>query len=225
MGQRLVDGRLQGAGLAAAVGAVGRDHELGLGVVDPGAQGLGGEAAEDHGVDRADPGAGQQGDDGLGNHGQVDGHAVALGHAQGLEGVRGLLHFLGQLRVGVGAGVAGLALEVDGHPVPVAGLDVPVQGVVGGIDLAADEPLGERRVGPVQRLGEVLGPAQQLAGLLRPEGGTVGVGLGVLGGRDHGVRGELGRGRETAVLLGQVFEGIALGRLRCRGCRESAGTW
>ena len=217
VGQRVVDGRLQRAGLAAAVGAVGRDHELGLGVVDPGAQGFGGEAAEDHGVDRADPGAGQQRDDGLGNHGQVHGHPVALGHAEGLERVRGLLHLLGQLRVGVGAGVAGLALEVDGHPVPVAGLDVPVQGVVGRVDLAADEPLRERRVGPVQRLGEVLGPAQQLAGLLRPERGTVGVGLGVLGGGDHRVRGELGRRRETAVLLRQVFEGIALGRLRGRG--------
>ena len=223
VGQGLVDGGLERAGLAAAVGAVGRDDELGLGVVDPGPQGLGGEAAEDHGVDRADPRAGQQRDDGLGNHRQVHGDPVALGHAQGLEGVRGLLHLLGELGVGVGAGVARLALEVDRHPVPVAGLDVPVQGVVRGVDLAADEPLRERRVGPVQGLGEVLGPAQQLAGLLRPERGTVRVGLGVIGGGDHRVRGELGRGRETAVLLRQVFEGIALGRLHCRGSGSLLG--
>ena len=164
LGQGVVDGGLQGAGLAAAVGAVGGDHELGFGVVDPGAQGVGGEAAEHHRVDGADPGAGQQRDDGLGDHGQVDGDAVALGHAEGFEGVRGLLHLLGELGVRVGAGVAGFALEVDGHPVPEPVLHVAVQGVVGGVDLAADEPLGERRVGPVQGLGEVLAPGRAVHG-------------------------------------------------------------
>ena len=196
-GQGVVDRGLQGAGLAAAVGAVGGDHELGLGVVDPGPQGVGGEAAEHHGVDRADPGAGQQRDHGLRNHGQVDGHPVALGHAEGLEGVRGLLHLLGQLGVGVGAGVPGFALEVDGHPVPEAVLDVAVQRVVGGVDLPADEPLRERRVGPVQRLGEVLGPGPAAPGPAWPRTRAVGVGLGVHVGADHRVRRELGRRRET----------------------------
>ena len=140
-GEGLVHGGLEGAGLAAAVGAVGGDHELGFGVIDPGPQGVGGEAAEHHRVHGADPGAGQQRDDGFGDHGQVHGHAVALGHAEGLEGVRGLLDLFGELGVGVGAGVAGFALEVDGDPVPEPVFDVPVQGVVGGVDLPADEPL------------------------------------------------------------------------------------
>ncbi len=209
-GQGVVDRGLQGAGLAAAVGAVGGDHELGLGVLDPGAQRVGGEAAEHHRVHGADPGAGQQRDHGLGDHGQVDGHAVALGHAEGLERVRGLLHLLGQLRVGVGAGVAGFALEVDGHPVAEPVLHVPVQRVVRGVDLAADEPLRERRVGPVQGLREVLVPGQQLAGLLRPESGAVGVGLGVIVRADHGVRGEVLRGGKLAVLMQQVFKSVAL---------------
>ena len=145
VGQGLVDGGLERAGLAAPVGAVRGDDELGFGVVDPGAQRLGGEAAEDHRVDGADPGAGQQRDDGLGNHRQVHGHPVALGDAEGLEGVGGLLDLLGELGVRVGAGIARFALEVDGDAVPVAGLDVAVQRVVGGVDLAPDEPLGERR--------------------------------------------------------------------------------
>ena len=183
-GQGLVHGGLQRAGLAAAERAVGGDHQLRLGVVDAGAQGVGGEAAEDHRVDGADAGAGQQRDDGLGDHGQVDGHAVALGHAEGLEGVGGLLDLLGQLRIRVGAGVAGLALEVDGHPVAVAGLDVAVQRVVGGVDFAVLEPGGERRVGPVKGLRERLAPGQQLAGLLGPEGGAVGVGGVVFAGLD-----------------------------------------
>ena len=224
----VVDGGLQGAGLAAAVGAVGGDHELGLGVLDPGAQRVGGEAAEHHRVHRADPGAGQQRDDGLGDHGQVDGHPVALGHAEGLERVGGLLHLLGELGVGVGAGVAGLALEVDGHAVAEPVLHVPVQGVVRGVDLAADEPLRERRVGPVQGLGEVLVPGQQLAGLLRPEGRAVGLGLGVGFRANHGVGGEVfGRG-ELAVLMQQVFKSIALlagGRRRWPSSRECLGTW
>ena len=168
-GEGVVDGGLQGAGLAAAVGAVGGDHQLGFGVVDPGAQGVGGEPAEHHGVHGADAGAGQQRDHRFRDHGQVDGHPVALGNAEGLEGVGGLLHFLGELGVGVGAGVAGFALEIDGHPVPEPVLDVAVQGVVRGVDLAADEPLRERRVGPVQRLGEVLGPGEQFTGLPGPE--------------------------------------------------------
>ncbi len=217
VGEGFVDGGLEGAGLAAAVGAVRGDDQFGFGVVDPGAERLSGEAAEHHRVDGADPGAGQQRDDGLGNHRQVHGHAVTLGDAEGFEGVGGLLDLLGELGVRVGAGVAGFALEVDGYPVAVAVFDVTVQRVVGGVDLAADEPLGERRCGPVQGLGEVLAPGQQLAGLLRPERGTVGVGLGVVGGGDHGMRGEFGGGGELTVLLGQVFEGIALRDLRRRG--------
>ena len=43
---------------------------------------LGGEAAEDDGVRRADAGAGQHGDGQLGHHAHVDGDAVALFHAE-----------------------------------------------------------------------------------------------------------------------------------------------
>ncbi|MCY1380742.1 hypothetical protein D9M69_685890 [compost metagenome] len=87
---------------------------------------------------------------------------------------------------------------------------MPVQGVVGGIDLAADEPFREGRVGPVQRLGEVLAPGQQLAGLLRPEGGAVGVSFRIGFGANHGVRDEVfGRGKLTVVMQ-QVFKSVAL---------------
>src|SRR5699024_7277587 len=53
--ERLVHGRLQGARLAATVATVGGDHQLRVGVDDPGVQCLGGEAAEDHRVRSADP--------------------------------------------------------------------------------------------------------------------------------------------------------------------------
>jgi hypothetical protein len=61
-----------------------------------------------------------------------------------------LLHLALEVGIGDGAGVARLALEVDRDPVAVAGLDVPVDAVVGRVELAADEPLREGRVRPVQ---------------------------------------------------------------------------
>jgi hypothetical protein len=76
-----VEQRLVGddaAGLDAAGG--GHDH-LGLGVVDAGGELLGGEAAEDDGVHRADAGAGEHGDQRLGDHRHVDDDPVALADA------------------------------------------------------------------------------------------------------------------------------------------------
>ena len=65
---------------------------------------------------------------------------------------------------------------MDGDPVAVAGLDVAVDAVVGDVELAADEPLGERRLRPVQHLGERCRPRQPV-GLLRPERQPVLLGL------------------------------------------------
>src|SRR5581483_11537924 len=62
-GHRLVDRGLEGRRLAAPVAAVGGDDQLGVGVLDAGPEGLGGEAAEDDAVGGADPRAGQHGDD------------------------------------------------------------------------------------------------------------------------------------------------------------------
>ena len=76
--ERAVGVALQGDDLPAAVAAVGRDEELALRVVDPVPQRLGAEAAEDHRVHRADPGAREHRDHRLGDHREVDRHAVAL---------------------------------------------------------------------------------------------------------------------------------------------------
>ena len=50
---------------------------FGRGIVDPGGQLRRGEPAEHHRVHRADPGAGEHGDDRLGDHRHVDHHPVA----------------------------------------------------------------------------------------------------------------------------------------------------
>ena len=212
---RLVDGRLERGRRTAAVAAVGGDHDLGLAVLEARGQRVGGEPAEDHGVRGADAGAGQHRDHGLGDHRHVDRDPVAGGDTHVGQCVGGLGDQVLQLGVGDGTGVTdGLADEVDGDLVAAAGLDVAVHAVVGRVQRAADVPLRERRVGPVEDLGERLGPGQALR-LLGPEalavlrGGVVGVGgeVGVL----REVRGRL----EAAVLLEQVRQGLVVLLAHC----------
>ena len=151
--ERAVDRGLERGGGAAPVAAVGGDDDLRLGVVDAGGQGVGREPAEHHRVRGADAGAGEHRDGGLGDHRQVDRHPVAGLDAEVGEGVRGPADLVLELGVGDRAGVAGLALEVDRDPVAQAVLDVPVDAVVGDVELAAHEPPRERRLGPVEGRG------------------------------------------------------------------------
>ena len=219
-GDGRVDGRLERGGRAAAVAAVGGDDDPGLGVGDPRVQRLGREATEDHGVRGADPRAGQHGHDRLGDHRHVDGDAVALAHAERLEGVGRLLHLAVQVGVGDGPGVARLALEVDGDAVAVAGLDVAVHAVVGGVELAAHVPLRERRAAPVKGGLEVLAPGHVLPGLFGPEALVVGLGGGIHLGRAVRGRRELVGGGEGVVLLQHVRQGL-LGHGFPPGCGGS----
>ena len=84
-----------------------------------------------HRVGGADAGAGQHGDRQLGDHRHVDGDPVALlRRPRPLSTLANRLHLVEQLGVGDGAGVAGLALPVEGDLVAAAGLDVAVEAVV-----------------------------------------------------------------------------------------------
>lgn len=98
--ESIVDNLLGANGLAAALALVGGDDNLGLGVNDAIAQRVGAEAREDHGVDSADARAGQERDDGFGNHGHVQSDRVALLHAHLLEHPRELGHLRHELAVG-----------------------------------------------------------------------------------------------------------------------------
>src|SRR5690606_15059809 len=100
-----------------------------------------------------------------------------LADTEGLESVRGALHLASEIGIRDRAGVPALALEVDGDPVAVAGLDVPVRAVVGDVQLATDEPLRERRPTPVQSGVEVRGPTHVRTGLVGPEGLVIGLRL------------------------------------------------
>ena len=157
---------LSGHDAAAAPRAVAGDEDLGLGVLDPVAQRVGGEAAEHDRVRRADAGAGEEGGRQLRHHPEVDVDAVALADAELLQRVGEPAHVVEQLRVGDGAGVARLTLPVVRDLVAVPGLDVAVEAVVRGVELPADEPLREREV-PVEDRVPLLVPVEEVA---RPAG-------------------------------------------------------
>ncbi len=173
---RLVDLLLDRRGLALTAGAVDGDQGLGLRELHPLLDRVSGEAPEDDIVRRADPGAGQHRDGDLGDHREVDPDYVALPDTQILERVGEALHIAVQVGVGDLALLAFLSAPVVGDTVAVAGLDVAVDAVVGGVDLAVREPLVERRVGVVEDLLGLLEP-MQLLGLLDPPSLPVAVGL------------------------------------------------
>ncbi len=191
---------LEGDGGRPPPPAVGRDQDLRGSVVDAVAEGVGREPAEDHAVGGTDAGAGEHGHRQLGDHRQVDVDPVALADTQRLEDVGEPAHLVGQLGVGDGAGVTGLALPVVGDLVAPPGSHVAVEAVGGRVERAAHEPLGERKL-PVEDGVPVGVPVEELGRLASPEALEIVVGLVVHRRvRDPGLLLELGRGRELPIL-------------------------
>ena len=213
--QRVVGVLLEGNDAAAPVAAVGGYQQLRLRVVDAVAQRLGAEPAEHDAMGRADAGAGQHGDGQFRRHGQVDGHPVALPYAQALEAVGELADLPQQVTVGVHLPVARLALPDDGGLVAPPVVDVPVDAVVGHVQLAADEPLGEGRAAPVQHCIPLPEPVQLLS-QPGPEPLRVGGGLRVNVRVGHvGRRREIGGRREAPLLLKQCVNTAGVLNHRC----------
>ena len=208
LGERLVDGRLERRGRTATVAAVGGDDDPRVAVEDARRQGVRGEAAEDDRVRCAEPGAGEHRDDRLGDHRHVDRDPVAGLDAEVDQRVGGLGDLVLHLRERDVAGVVGrFADPVERHLVAVAGLDVAVDAVVGRVELAADEPLGERRVGPVEHVRERGVPADPL-GLLGPVAQPVGLGLVVRARGRIGVGGEVRRRVEVSGFVREIADRV-----------------
>lgn len=121
-------------------------------------------------MDSADANTGKNGDNGLGNHGQVNGNRVALLHTHLLESPGDFADIAEELRVGDIAAAFGLVgLVDDGDAVGVLE-GVAVDAVVRGVELALDEPLGVAALEGAAVDGlEVAGPGEQLAGLVAPK--------------------------------------------------------
>ena len=136
-----------------------------------------GEAAEHDRVGRADAGAGLHRDHALDRHRHVDHDAVALDQAARLERIGQPAGALEQLAVGHPGDAAVVGLEDERHLVAEAGLDVPVEAVVRGVQGAVVEPVEERRLARVEHVLERRAPAEQLARQPRPVGLVVALGL------------------------------------------------
>ena len=150
---------------------------------------LAAEAAKHNRVNHSQAGAGQHGNRQLGHHRHMNGDAIsALQAAEIAQQRREFIHSHIEFAVGDGYGRFGFRLRHKDQRrfVLVLG-EVPVHAVVRGVDLAAHEPLPERRITGVERGVPVLVPAQQI-----------------------GVLPEAFR----EILLAEAFEDVGIGQIR-----------
>jgi hypothetical protein len=159
-GKGLVDLRLEREDRAAAPTAVGRDHGRAAAVFDALLERLRAKSPEDNRVPRANARAGQHGDGCLGNHRHVDRDAIALLHAAALERVGKSADLDMQFLIAERACVARLAFEDQRRLLRARGESMAIHADRADVELAANEPLGERSLGPVQHLREGLHPRQ-----------------------------------------------------------------
>ena len=171
--ERLVSDRLQLEEVPLAIPTVGGDQHLRRGIVDAVGECIRRKAAEHHAVRSAEAGAGEHGDRHLRDHRHINGHAVALGDAERLQGVGGLLHLSQQIVVGHGATVARLTDPVEGDLLATASGNVPIDAVLRHVELTVIKPLREWEL-PLQGLREGRTPGQQFACLFGPEGNRIG---------------------------------------------------
>src|SRR6266850_6506897 len=108
---------------------------------------------------RTDSCTSQHRDRQLGRHAHVDGDAISFSNSQRLQNIGKLLHFLPELLIRIRTNFAGFTLPYECSLVLARGLDVPVQTVVGKVDLTSDKPLRPRRL-PLQNLVPFLEPVQ-----------------------------------------------------------------
>ncbi len=200
---------------AAAISAVGGNQQLALRVVHAIAQRLGAEAAEDDAVRRADARAGKHRDREFGHERHVDGDAIALLDAQRLQHVRERADLAIQIEVGQRPAIAGLPFPDECGLVAACAANVAIDAVDRHVDLAADEPLGVRRIAPVEHLRPLAAPLE-LGRKLCPERFWISFGL-FVGGRvsDDRFGAEFSGWFENAILVKER------GDFRDLSCRPS----
>ena len=207
VGDVLVDGLLDGRGLALATGAVDGDQRGCLAHRQPFGDGGRSEATEHDGVWRADACAREHRHDDLGDHRHEDPDDVALLHTAGQQHVGQSLYIGEEVGVGQRPLLAALAVPVECDLVAAAVLDVPIQAVVRGVELSVSEPGEERRPAVIHPRLERGVPAQPGPGLLGPPRRRVRGLLVDLRVGDAGRLHELGR-RVEPLLLEQIRDAL-----------------
>ena len=197
LGDRGVDIGLQRHLLAAAQSLVGGDDDLGLAIGDALGEAVRREAGEHHGMNGADPRAGQHRVGGFRDHRQIDGDAVALLDVPGAQDVRHLADFVVQLTIGDVPGLRGIVALPDDGGLVAALVEMPVDAVPGDVQDAILEPFDRNMAGgegDVLDLVEGLHPVDAL-GLFGPESVGIadraGIHLAVLGVIDKGALGPI----------------------------------
>ena len=151
-----------------------RHDDRRLRVVDARREFVRGEPAEHHRMHRAEPCARQHRDHRLGHHRHVDDDSVALADTQAAQHsgeARGLVQ---QLAVGVGALRPGYRRVVDQRRLlGAAAVDVAVQRVGAGVQLAVGKPAVERRIGVIEDALRFARPCHRPRGV-GPEGRGIG---------------------------------------------------
>lgn len=139
--ERVVDNLLGADELATTLPLICRDDDAGAGINDTISQGVGREASKDYGVNSTNTDTGENGDDSLGNHGQIDGDCVPLANTHLLQSPCCLGDLAQQLAVGDISAILGLiGLVDDGDAVRILE-GMAIDQVVAGVELALDEPL------------------------------------------------------------------------------------
>ena len=170
--QRLIGVGLQRGFLAATRGKIGRDHQLGFRVIDPVGQSVGRKAREHDRMNGPNPGASQHRIGGLGDHRQIDHHAVAALYAMRLQHIGHAAGVFQKLGIGDVQGGRGRAVRLPDdrglvgarHHVTVNAIGRHVQRA---IFIPLDRHLADVKAG-VLDLGVILDPIDALA-LLGPE--------------------------------------------------------
>src|SRR6185437_3951178 len=143
----------------------GKDY-LGLRIVDAGRQLRCGEASEDHRMNRSKPGTGEHRHRRFGHHRHVDQDPVALDDAESLERAGEPRHLVAQLAIAEAADLTGGGAVIDERRLVAApALDVPVERIPAGVELAAAEPEVKRRFAVVEHLVPALLPIDRLCRL------------------------------------------------------------
>lgn len=175
----IVDNLLGANELATSLALIRGNDESGLGIENTVPESVGGETGENNGVDGTDTDTGQDGDNGLGNHGHVDGNGVTLLDAGLLQDPGNLGDIAKKLAVSDVAAIVDLVgLVDDGNAVRVL-VSMAVDGVVAGVELALYEPFDIAFSEAAGRDGlKVAGPGKQLASCAAPK--LVGLGDGLL---------------------------------------------
>ena len=155
----------------AAHAFIRRDDDLGLAVLDAPGERVGREAAEHHRVDGADARASEHGVDGLRDHRQVDGDAIALHDVAVAQDVGEAADLVVQLLIGDVLRLCRVVALPDDRDLAGARRQMAVDAVVGGVGDAVLEPFDRDVAGTEGRvldLGRRPIPMDAL-GLLGPE--------------------------------------------------------